>query len=172
MPEDVAKHLSLPNFTTPIPGTLRGVLDNDITPRYNISLNGLGIKKVKSGGLSLMLKTVMEVSQDCTIFNYVPPSSHEYLKYQGRTIVAQSVIKPVPKTFLPGHSKEKIGKEPPQIYWVILMLTQVDPLWGGSSNLEHQQYLVTQYIHWMGQGHQRRSQDHMRSFSTVPLGYG
>ena len=114
MPKDVAKHLALTNFTTPIPGTLRGVLDNDITPRYNISLNGLGIKKGKSGGLSLMLKTGMEVSQYYTIFNYVPPSPHKDLKYQGRTIVARAVIKTAPKTFNQGTAKRKLQRNPPR----------------------------------------------------------
>ena len=46
MPEDVAKHFALPNFTTPMPGTLREVLDSDIATRDKIALNGLGIKKV------------------------------------------------------------------------------------------------------------------------------
>ena len=46
MPEDVAKNLAFPNFTAPMPGTLREVLDNDIAPIDKISLNVLGIKKV------------------------------------------------------------------------------------------------------------------------------
>ena len=50
MPEDVENHFELPNFTTPIPGALREVLDNDITPRENIYLNGLGMTKGKAGG--------------------------------------------------------------------------------------------------------------------------
>ena len=52
------------------------------------------------------------------------------------------------------------------------MATQVDPLCRGLSNLEHQQYLATQYIHWMGKGHQWWYQDHTMSSSTVLSGYG
>ena len=59
MLEGVSKHSSLPNFTTPVPGTLRGVLYNYTTTRDKNSLNGLGIIKGGSGGLSMMLKTVM-----------------------------------------------------------------------------------------------------------------
>ena len=43
MREDVSKNLVLPNSTTTIPGTLRGVLDNDIELRDKMSLNGLEI---------------------------------------------------------------------------------------------------------------------------------
>ena len=50
IPADVAKHVAFPNFTTVVPGMLREVLDNDTTLRDNISLNGLGMKKGKSGG--------------------------------------------------------------------------------------------------------------------------
>ena len=50
IPEDAAKHFAFLNFTTPVPGMLREVLDNDTTLRDNISLNGLGMKKGKSGG--------------------------------------------------------------------------------------------------------------------------
>ena len=48
-------------------------LENDTTTRDKISLNWLGIKKSKSGGASMMLKTVMEVAQDYTVFKYKPP---------------------------------------------------------------------------------------------------
>ena len=74
MPEDLAKYFSSPNFTTPTPGTLREVLDNEISPRDKIYLNGLGITKGNAGGLSMMLKTGLEVAQDYTAFSYVPPS--------------------------------------------------------------------------------------------------
>ena len=112
MPEDVENHFLLPNSTTPMTGTLREVLDDDITPRDKVSLNGLGMTKGKSGGLSMMLKTGMEVAQDCTIFNYRPPIPQKYLKSQGRIIVAEADIKPAPKN-PSGHSKEKIGKKRP-----------------------------------------------------------
>ena len=107
MPEDVVEHFVLPDSTTSMPGTPREVLENDITPRDEISLNGLGMKKGKSGGLSMMSKTGMEVAQYYTVFNYVPQIQHKNLKYQDRTIVDQAGMKPSPKTFLPGHRKEK-----------------------------------------------------------------
>ena len=46
IPEDVAKQSVTPNFTTPILGILREVLDNEMAPRDKISLNGLRIKNV------------------------------------------------------------------------------------------------------------------------------
>ena len=73
MPEDMVKHFVFPNFNTPVPGTLRGVLDNDTKTRYKSHLNGLNITKVEPGGVSMMLKTVMELDQYYTVFNYVPP---------------------------------------------------------------------------------------------------
>ena len=56
MTEDVTKHFWFPNFTTPVPGILREVLDNDTTTRDTISFNGLGITKGESGGVSMILK--------------------------------------------------------------------------------------------------------------------
>ena len=32
MPEDMEKQFAFPNFTTPVAGTLREVLENDTTP--------------------------------------------------------------------------------------------------------------------------------------------
>ena len=69
----MANHCAFPNFTTPIPGTLREALDNDITLRDKNPLNGLGITKGKSGGLCMMLKTGMKVSHEYTVFKYGPP---------------------------------------------------------------------------------------------------
>ena len=69
--------------------------------------------KGKAEGASMMLKTGMGVSQDYTAFNYVPPRTQKYLKSQDRTIVAGPGMNSVPKIVLPGHSKEKVGKEPP-----------------------------------------------------------
>ena len=67
------KHFELPNFITPVPGTLRDVLDNNTTTRDKSYLNGLGIRKYEPRGVSIMMKTVMEVAQDHTVFDYVPP---------------------------------------------------------------------------------------------------
>ena len=59
----------LTNFTTPVPGTLREVLDNDTTTRDKSYLNGLNMTKGESGGVSMMLKTGMEVAQHYNVFN-------------------------------------------------------------------------------------------------------
>ena len=69
MPGDVANHFAFPNFTTPVLGTVRGVLGNNITPREKFYLNGLGTIKGEYGGVSMVMKTGMEVSQCYTIFN-------------------------------------------------------------------------------------------------------
>ena len=60
----VANHWLFANVATPVLGTLREVLDKDTTTRDKNSLNNLGITKVEFGGVSMMLKTVMEVAQD------------------------------------------------------------------------------------------------------------
>ena len=54
--EDVVKQVAFTNFITPVTGTLKGVLENGTKPRDKITLNGLGMKKGKSGGASMMLK--------------------------------------------------------------------------------------------------------------------
>ena len=113
MAEDMAKHFALTNFTTPVPGTLREVLENDTTPRGKTPLNGLGMTKGKSVGAYMMLKTGMEVDQYYTVFNYRPPIPQKDLNYQDRTIVAHPGMNLAPNFFLLGHSKEKVGKEPP-----------------------------------------------------------
>ena len=59
-----------PNLTPPVSWTLRGVLENDTTKTDKFSLNGLGMTKGESGGVSMMLKTVMEVAQDYSVLNY------------------------------------------------------------------------------------------------------
>ena len=69
IPEDVAKLFALPNYITLVTGTLREVLENNIAPRDKISLNGLGMTKNKARGLSMMLKTRLNVAQDHTILN-------------------------------------------------------------------------------------------------------
>ena len=67
------KALFFPHFSSPVLGTLRGVLDNDITTRDKSHLNGLGTTKFESGVVSMMLKTGMELAQDYTVSNYRPP---------------------------------------------------------------------------------------------------
>ena len=70
----------LPNFATPLPGTLREVLDNDTISRDKISLNGLGVEKCESVGAYIILKTGIEVDQDYTIFQLRTPNTTERLK--------------------------------------------------------------------------------------------
>ena len=59
MTEDMEKHFAFPNFTTPVPGALGRVLDNDTTTRDKSYLNGLRMTKDESGGVFMMLKTGM-----------------------------------------------------------------------------------------------------------------
>ena len=73
MSEDVANKFAFPNFTTPVSGTLREFLDKETTAREKPPLNCLGMKKLESGCVSMMLKTGMEVAQDYNFLKYVPP---------------------------------------------------------------------------------------------------
>ena len=45
MIEDVAEKFTFPNFTNPVPGVLREVLDKDTTTGDKSYLNGLGMMK-------------------------------------------------------------------------------------------------------------------------------
>ena len=73
--------------------------------------------KGKSGGASMILKRIMEVYQDYIIFNYGPLRPHKHLNSQDIPIVSQAGMKPEPKCVLPGHIKEKVGNETPQMRW-------------------------------------------------------
>ena len=143
---------------------MSGVLENNTTTGDTISLNGLGIKKGKYGDASMMLKTGMEVDQYYNVFTYRPQIPQKYVNPQYRTIGTGTGtgVKPEPKFVLPVNKKEKVGKDPPHInlswitrkhccppQWIRLGITQVEPLWRGSSKIEHQKYLVTQNILWM-----------------------
>ena len=119
MPEDLSRQFMLPNLTTPVLVMLRKVLENDTTTKDKIFLNGLGMKKGKSIGTSIMLKTVMEVAQYYNFFNYRNPIPQKYLKSQDRTIVAGPGMNLAPKFVLSGHSKEKVGKETPPYELII-----------------------------------------------------
>ena len=59
MPEDISKHFALPNFTAPVSETLKEVIYNFTTTRDKFILNGLGVTKVKYGGVSVIMKTVI-----------------------------------------------------------------------------------------------------------------
>ena len=48
------------------------ILENETTTRDKISLNGLGTKKCKYGGASMMLKTGMEAAKDYNFSNMYP----------------------------------------------------------------------------------------------------
>ena len=62
----------IPKFTTPVSWTLREVMYNDTTTRYNIYLKWLGVKKYESGDVAMMLKTGKKMVQDYIVFNYTP----------------------------------------------------------------------------------------------------
>ena len=53
------------------------------------------------------------MAQYYTVFNYVPPIPQKDINSQDITIVAGSGVNLASKTFLPGNSKEKVGKETP-----------------------------------------------------------
>ena len=88
MPEGIANHFVFPKFTASGKGTLKEVIDNDTITRYKITLNVLGVEKGESGGVSMMLKTGMDMSQDYTVFDNRPPIPQKDIKPQDRTIVA------------------------------------------------------------------------------------
>ena len=75
-------------FTFPVPGTLRGFLDNDTTTRDKISLKVLGVKKGKSGGVAMMMKTGMRLVQYYIFFFYGPPIPQNNLSSQDIAIVS------------------------------------------------------------------------------------
>ena len=113
MPEDMGNHFTFPNFTTSVPGILREILDKNNTTRGKSYLNGLGITKGVSGGVYMMMKALMEVSQYYNVFNYVSPRPQKELKPQDRTIVEGPGMKQAQKLFPPGHIKQKVVKETP-----------------------------------------------------------
>ena len=110
----MAKQFVFLSFTTPVEGTLNEVIENDTTTRNEISLQGSEMTKGKSVGASIMLKIGKEVAQYYTVSRYGNPIPQKDLKYQDKKIVAGPGMKPTPKWFLPGYSKEKVGKETPQ----------------------------------------------------------
>ena len=61
----------------------------------------------------MMLKTVMEVAQDCTVFKYGPTIPQKDVKSRGIIIFEGSGVCLTPTFVLPGNSKYKVGKEPP-----------------------------------------------------------
>ena len=95
MPDDRRRGKSIfpPNFTTPVPGTLREVLDNDTIPRDE------GTKKGKYGGASMMLKKVTEVNQYSTVFNYRTPIPQKELISKDKKIVSGPGMNTEPKYF-------------------------------------------------------------------------
>ena len=116
----------------------RGFIYNHTTKREKISLNGLGMKKGKYVGVSMILKTRTEVAQYYTVFNYIPPRLHKDVKFQGRKIVAGPGAKPAPTFILQGYSKEKFGKETPPYVLIMdnletLLATIVDNYRGNST---------------------------------------
>ena len=59
------------------------------------------MKTFESGGVSMMLKIGMEVAQDYTFFNYIPPIPQKDTKYQYRKIFAGTGVNLAPKLVLP-----------------------------------------------------------------------
>ena len=63
----------------------------------------------------MMLKTGMEVEEDCTIFNYGQPRSKIKVKSKDRTIVAGPEVNPEPKSPPQGKMKGELGTKPPRM---------------------------------------------------------
>ena len=86
----------------------------------------------------MLLKTGMEVAKYYNVFKYRPPIPQKDLNSQGITIVAQAGMKPAPKFVLPGHRKEKIGKETSPDAFIMynlekLLATTMDKTCGNAS---------------------------------------
>ena len=119
MPEEVTKQFAFHNFTTPVTGTPREVIDNDTTPRDNIFLNVLGVKKCKSGGASMMMKTGMEVYQDYTVFNYGLPRPQKDLKSQDITMISRPWNQLAQQFFSQVTVKRVLRRKPPPYALII-----------------------------------------------------
>ena len=101
--------------------------------------------KVESIGVAMILKTGIKVAQYYTVLKYGPLRPQNNVKSQDRTIVSDTGVDLETTTFLPGNSKEKVGKEiPPYVllmdYSEISLATTVykargntySPFWRGS----------------------------------------
>ena len=60
------------------------VIDNNTTTRDKMSLNELGVLKVQSISVSIIIKTGMEVEEDCIVFNHGSPRTQEEVKPKDR----------------------------------------------------------------------------------------
>ena len=81
------KALFPPNFTAPVSGKLREILDNDTTTRNKPPLKVLEMKKVEYVGVSMMMKIVMKVAHDYTVFSHGTPRPQNNVNSQDRMIV-------------------------------------------------------------------------------------
>ena len=70
--------------------------------------------KGTSGGLSMILKTRLEVAQDYTVFNYVPPIPQKDLKSQDIKILAGPGMKTTTIFFSQGTATIKLVSNPPR----------------------------------------------------------
>ena len=112
----MAKHFVFPNFTTPLTGSIRGVLYNDTSTRDKIPINGLGMTKGESVIVYIMLKTGTEVAQDRTFFNKVPSIPQKDVKFQYRTIVAGTGVNLAQIFFSRGKVNIDLESYPPKIH--------------------------------------------------------
>ena len=114
-------------------GTLREVIDNGTTTMDKPPLNGLGVKKGEPGGVSMTLKTGMEVAQYYIFLKIYKVPRHNNSGgargYSGTNF------------FLPGDSKEKFGREPPPDAFImnsleILLTTKANKAcWNASGSI-------------------------------------
>ena len=84
-----------------------------------MSLNGLGVTRGESGGVSMMLKTGMEVAQYYSVFKYGPPRPQNDINSQDKTIVVGQRVNLAPKFVIRGKSKDKVSKESPPDAFIV-----------------------------------------------------
>ena len=80
--EGLANYFLFPRFNASGPGTLKGVIDNDTTTRYNIFPQWVRDKKRKTRRAVYDAETEIEVAQYYTVLKYRPPRPHKDLKSQ------------------------------------------------------------------------------------------
>ena len=106
--------MSFPKFSTPVSGTLREFIDNYTTTRDKIFFSELEVTNVKSGGVSMILKTGIEGAHYYNVFDYVLPIQQKSIKSQGRKILLGPGVNLAPTFFYRG-TKKKVRKETPQM---------------------------------------------------------
>ena len=110
MIDEVAKNFVFHKFTNPCPGNLMQGMDNNTTTRDIMSLNGLGITQVEAVSVSMMIKILMEVAEDCNVLIIGPPRPQKGVKSKYRTKSTNIGVKLAPTFVIPGEIRGNVGK--------------------------------------------------------------